>query len=506
MTIVVSCGIQEDWCSFAQRRLNSMGIRDPLPATRSGMTSLELTQKMGSVAGRLDLEPGESAVPQLGRAWQIAAADLVIANAENEVWGWANTLNLNFLDFWRDFDPESRFLLIYGSPADYIASSIQNSSDTISDIDRKLEHWTAYHSDMLGFFQRNAGTSMLVNIHNFEGTARKLGSLFSDRLGLRSPRLNKSESLETSPLLAIIAERLLAENESEAELFSELENSADLSAQSASYSARSLSEQALEELSTSKVALEEKHKEAEGLVTQVEALDRQLAQQQVKIGLLEEGSELHESENTELLRRQLDQTREELHHYYRQFFELKSRVGEANNTGHTSEAAGPETGSPQVPDLLSIDMRSYINGTGWHHAEEQGRWAGASLTSTIQTPALASGKYKIEVTIVDAMSLDILRNTKLSFNGTPLNSSLKILSNMGGRLAPLRRLKAHINATEKPFPAIISAFVDRTQLKSGQANILAIESPRTIQPDAEGGLDDRSLSSCIRTVTVNRVA
>ena len=90
MTILVTCGIHDEWCTFAQGRLESMGFNAPVASSRSHMSASELTEKMLSVSRPGGKTSYKSPAPKLGQAWHIAAADLMIANADQESWGWAH--------------------------------------------------------------------------------------------------------------------------------------------------------------------------------------------------------------------------------------------------------------------------------------------------------------------------------------------------------------------------------------------------------------------------------
>lgn len=56
-----------------------------------------------------------------GRAWQVAASEIFLSNLDQPCWGWASAQHLRLLDFWADFEPSIRFLLILLSPEEAIA-------------------------------------------------------------------------------------------------------------------------------------------------------------------------------------------------------------------------------------------------------------------------------------------------------------------------------------------------------------------------------------------------
>ncbi|MEL6693304.1 MAG: hypothetical protein AAFQ12_09770 [Pseudomonadota bacterium] len=508
MTILVTCGIHDEWCTFAQGRFESMGFSAPVASSRSFMSATELTEKMSAGSQSAGFTSFGGAAPKLGQAWHIAAADLMIANADQESWGWAHPENLRFLEFWKEFDPNCRFALIYASPAEYIAREISVNDVEGDGLEEIIARWRDYHEEMLRFYHANSEVSMLINLHNFEDTAQSLTTLLSDRLSLNATRLNQAEYLFQSALMDVIAERLIDHELDLANLFSELENAADLPMSMSAYSRRGLTGKAHRELDENLTGLDQAQSNLLTAHREIDQLNQSLQRSQELLETEQREKEALELAAAEahvpqLLEKQLEQVREELHLYFNKYNELKAQVA-AGDIGTVAGQTAARS-QPIVPSL-QIDLKSYIDGEGWHHAEDHGRWAGASLSSTLRLPDLEPGKYTVSVRIVDTMAPDILRGMSLTLNGAPLKASLKILSDMGGRLAPLRRAKALASNVEKPLPATLSATVEPNQIRIRDDNILGIISPRAVYPPSVHGHDDRLLSCCIESVSFHRVA
>ncbi|MEL6665652.1 MAG: hypothetical protein AAFQ24_05920 [Pseudomonadota bacterium] len=500
MTILVTCSIHDEWCTFTQGRFESMGFSPPVASSRSHMSASELTEKMAAVSRPRGKTSYKGAAPELGQAWQLAAADLMIANADQESWGWAHPENLRFLEFWKAFEPNCRFALIYTSPAEYIAREISVDDVEGDGFDEIIARWRDYHEEMLRFYHANSDVSMLINLHNFEDTAQPIATLLSDRLNVNATRLNQAEFLFQSALMDVIAERLIDQELELANLFSELENSADLPMSLSAYSRRGLASKAHKELDENLTGLDRAQSDLLSAHREIDELNDLLATERREKEALETAAA--EAHVPQLLEKQLEQVREELHLYFNKYNELKAQIA----NGEVSANVGAVAAAKPIAPTLQIDLKSYIDGEGWHHAEDHGRWAGASLSSTLRLPDLEAGKYTVSVRIVDTMALDILRGMSLTLNGTPLNASLKILSDMGGRLAPLRRAKAHASNIEKPLPATLSATIEPNQVRIRDDNVLGIVSPRAVYPPSVHGHDERLLSCCIESVSFHRVA
>ena len=95
-----------------------------------------------------------------GRIWDQLAAELIIANIDQNVWAWAEHQSLPLLDFWAQLDPSIRFLLIAQTPGQALLSQTQlNPTAQTEDI---LMQWMAEHQRMLNFSLRHPDRSIIV--------------------------------------------------------------------------------------------------------------------------------------------------------------------------------------------------------------------------------------------------------------------------------------------------------------------------------------------------------
>ncbi|MBO6688689.1 MAG: hypothetical protein JJ931_00865 [Henriciella sp.] len=503
MTIMISSAVHEDWCAFAGSRLTAMGVQKPLSGERSGLAPTALAQKMHLASGAPNDVFNNVAPQNLGQTWSIAAAEVVLANAEQEVWGWADPLNLPFMEFWKEFDPRCRFVLVYGSPAKYISSEITRSADAIDRVDHILKRWTSFHSSMLSFYQQNQDRCILTDIRGFDGSAAPVAETLTQKFDINASALDHSEYCAETPTLEIISERIMAPRHEQTELFSELQNSADIAIGASSNSNRGLSEKAIEEQLAMRAETGAQIATIGSQHAKIAELERQIAEHETRIQQLLENAETRTDANSTLYKRQLDQVRDELHYYYSKYSELSAPAASGRVM---NEPASSNTQSPSAhASSVLIDLGSFVDGAGWHQPEERGRWAGAESRSTCNIPALRPGKYRVTARILDSMGLEILRSMKIELNGVNLNARLKILCDMGGRLAPLRRAKAGFNNVENPFPASLVASIRAHNLSNSGPNELAIISELVRSPSAVSGDDDRLLSCFFENIEIVRV-
>ena len=496
MTVLVTCGYQKTWCDFAQTRLRQMGIDDPTLSQRSGFSPHELTDKMCSIH-KLEVE-GADSVEQVtpGKAWQITAADLFVANADQEIWGWADNRNIFFLDFWRDFDPMCKFVLVYGSPAESIACNLGEQTALPEDINAALDGWISYHEQLLRFYQEYPDQCLLVHIDLFGKTAKGVTKKLVDRFDVPARRVNSFQDMPQTAVLQLIADRLLGGREQDHELMAELESSADLPGLPHAASNKVSLQAHQEFIESRQVLFSERKLETSRLQEKLDRVSSQIAMQS------KNSSE--KNLESDLLQKQLHQAQSELELYFGKYQKLRAEA--RAKPGEAQKPAQPVP-AHQGSSNITIDLRSYVNGTGWHAAEEHGRWAGPGRVSTIKFPRLVPGRYRLELEMVDAMSLAVAKNIVLELDEQKLATSTRIFSNIGGRLAPIRRIKATLQKVEKPYPISTLANVSINGIRSQAADhTLSLTCPETVTPSSKGQLDTRALSVCVKTINLVKVS
>ena len=238
MSIVITCGFCDEYCETLQSQLLELGLNPPAATNSDEISPAGLATRF-TVPKRSSRSRSTKQKP--GAAWQNAATDIVLTNASRTPWGWAAPQNVKMLDFWQSFDPNTRFVIAFASPADAIArvTATENSFDP-QFLEKQYKAWVRYYKAALDFYQRNSDVSLLVNF-SAPQTYQSLPNLVSDRLDL--PVGNKSLSLDAitdvivgrnvSPLLRIIASTFVSSKSDGLELYQSLENAADIPSGSA---------------------------------------------------------------------------------------------------------------------------------------------------------------------------------------------------------------------------------------------------------------------------------
>jgi hypothetical protein len=137
------------------------GMRPPKPANRD--ESIDMAVWHRKALPFLADNSREKICTQPGGLWEQLAGDLFLANLKSPVWGWADPLSTWLLDFWLNFDPAVKFVLVCSSPEEMLAHSISDASQSVS-TEALIEAWQEHHQEILRFHHRNPDRSLLVSV------------------------------------------------------------------------------------------------------------------------------------------------------------------------------------------------------------------------------------------------------------------------------------------------------------------------------------------------------
>lgn len=518
MTVIVACSQNQAWCEFAQMQFAAIGIPAPAPTTRTGFSAAQLVSKMHAAASTGD----KSAIASPGRAWEIAASDLFVENSDADRWGFADPLNLDLLEFWHNFDPNTRFVLIYGSPSDAIVASYDRNEWSVENIEAALIQWSEFHDRLLSHYYKYQERTLLVHLDQIAGTGDQLVAKLNTKFGMNATQSKKMEQLPYSQLDKIIAENIVETSAHTSALYDELNLSADLPRTRSNLPATDQIDSAISELSQ----LYQAAMENEPLRTKCDALASELVESRAVLrnaqargesleaviaGKKDEILKLQlvskelsdEREQKRLLEKRLDQSRSELTHYFEKYQYLARAFEDKRTEQHSAQSETATHVTTTKADTLTIDMSSYVDGQGWHGPEPAGRWAGAEQRATLSIPYLGAASRNISVRVVNAASKAHLEQVQLSFNGRVIPHRMKILTHLNGPLAPIRRLKALLQDAEHPYPAQLSARIDADLFSDqGLTNTLTIRTLAPLRPSDTDNADSRSLTICVSRVNI----
>lgn len=118
-----------------------------------------------------------------GRLWEQLAGDLLLANLHQSQWGWGDTQSVAALDFWAEFEPGIRFLLLTADPQEYLAQCLLEDADESPKDERAyLKQWQDEHERLLEFYLKYPERCLLVNARQAEANPAALVQQLSQRL------------------------------------------------------------------------------------------------------------------------------------------------------------------------------------------------------------------------------------------------------------------------------------------------------------------------------------
>lgn len=137
------------------------GMATAQPVAASGMCFQRFHEKVLQVYGAEATQDSDVQLIMPGKFWQQLASDLFLANTDHAVWGWAEPDTSWVLDFWADFDPGIRFVLVYDSPEISALRFLENAP-TPEAPERMLSAWLAYNARLLRFYFQQPDRCLLV--------------------------------------------------------------------------------------------------------------------------------------------------------------------------------------------------------------------------------------------------------------------------------------------------------------------------------------------------------
>lgn len=170
--------------------------------------------------------------------WDNLAFDLIMANAEQPLWGWADSDAISLLEYWADFNEEMFFILTYDKPdiiLKNLLKEIDNDELDQSLIEKKLKDWIDYNQTLISFYRKYKHRCLLVNgeqvmesaqeyIHSVAQTAQI--EILQGNIEL--PATQNQSLFKNSQTLDFLVREVLADNEEVQGVFTQLQSLANM--------------------------------------------------------------------------------------------------------------------------------------------------------------------------------------------------------------------------------------------------------------------------------------
>ena len=156
-------GHEEVQCLLAE-----CGMASAVPSRRDNLMPAQITQTLLKAHGAVPFEELQT-VQQLQQirvapVWQGMVLDLMLANLDQALWGWADTDAVYLLDYWKEQDSQVVFVLVYDGPETvFTRAPLELAVASEEELQRRINAWVAYNSALLHFHLRNPGRSVLVH-------------------------------------------------------------------------------------------------------------------------------------------------------------------------------------------------------------------------------------------------------------------------------------------------------------------------------------------------------
>ena len=302
MKILVVCGSPLAGWEALGPFLAQAGLAESLPDRTHQMSVGTWHEQVCDVYDE-SLSEGVAGSPiHPGRIWVDLLTDMVLANAGRPLWGWLDPRSTWLLDFWRELDSQTRFLLLYRSPVASLAQRVLRADKT-PDLFSALREWEQYNREILRFCAEHPDRALLVNADEALRDPAALINLCRTELGVPmkapSPGFSTPQEAEAASNTAVLVEFLLENRLSgfpkALDLFRELETRSRLPGGDRAREAAEKVDRAFQgylELAGSFQALREERRQVE---TQSEQLGRNLEEERLRnTGLLADRDSLAE--------------------------------------------------------------------------------------------------------------------------------------------------------------------------------------------------------------------
>ena len=229
MKIILTCGHPYSGHQAVAELLQYCGVANALPSRNNQYSPTSLQSKIFEVY-EWNVEDSTYPLPELGKVWQELGSDLFMGNLSQLLWGWSDHQTVWLLDFWKAFDPQIRFVLVYSAPEFVICNMLQQQVDAPADMDSILAVWNRYNTELLRFYNRNRDRCLLINAQTALQHPSVLLEKMADAFALKLQLPAEEARQNTSRVAAGLACSLISDTSptDQNALYQELESTADI--------------------------------------------------------------------------------------------------------------------------------------------------------------------------------------------------------------------------------------------------------------------------------------
>ena len=155
MSIIVQAGHKTSKSKQVIEKLYERGLSRPADSYTHKMTPEQVSETLYKVLPREDISIINNKLADN------VIVDLLLSNLDSENWGWESEKNLATLEYWQQTEPDVRVILVFDHPKN-VLSNLKNKKITTEVLDQVMSDWVSYHQTMLGYFEKNQDTAILI--------------------------------------------------------------------------------------------------------------------------------------------------------------------------------------------------------------------------------------------------------------------------------------------------------------------------------------------------------
>lgn len=211
----------------AQTLLNQAGIELAKPGKQQGLSPEETFRTLLSHSA---LGRGYSLVEQIDPSplWQGLLLDLMLANQDAPLWGWADPGSIYFLDCLCNIDPVFCFILVYDNPAQAMVRALQDSMPNIEQLESFKQGWKNYNQALLNFYSRHQDRCLLIDTAEVTREPLLFLELMKERFGCAVNFNDFSVTHNDLDILRLMFATTLLEGSESASVYADMQSMADL--------------------------------------------------------------------------------------------------------------------------------------------------------------------------------------------------------------------------------------------------------------------------------------
>ena len=177
MNKIIIVGHPQSAYEEVQRLLTECGMGSAHPSRRDNLMPAQISKTLLKAHGAVPIEQLQTAQQlqqiRVAPVWQGMVLDLMLANVDQALWGWADTDAVYLLDYWKEQDPQVVFVLVYDTPETvFTRAPLEQAAACEEELQRRIDAWVAYNAALLHFHLRNPGCSVLVHAGQVQASAK----------------------------------------------------------------------------------------------------------------------------------------------------------------------------------------------------------------------------------------------------------------------------------------------------------------------------------------------